>query len=123
MAVIKIPAFLLRRLYVKGSLKNTADGFEFELKNTLGTGYAKGLLPLKVDGQELPVSTSYFLVDSKEASFPSVSEQAPMTLAMNKATRVGAHSGPLSPGSHKIVMGFVVVGLGEMSFDFTDTIS
>jgi hypothetical protein len=121
--VIKIPAFLLRRLYVKASLKNTQDGFEFELKNSLGTGYAKGILPLKVDGRELPLERSYFLVDGKEFPFSSISEQTPMTLAMNKATKVASHGGPLPPGSHKVVMGFVVVGLGEMSFDFTDSVS
>ena len=37
--MITVPAFLLRRLYVKGSLRNTAAGFEFEIKNGLGSGY------------------------------------------------------------------------------------
>ena len=33
---MQVPAFLLRRLYVKGSLRNTGDGFAFELSRALG---------------------------------------------------------------------------------------
>ena len=32
---MKVPSFLLRRLYAKGSLRNTDNGFQFELKNQL----------------------------------------------------------------------------------------
>ena len=35
---MKVPAFLLKRLYVKGSLCNTDNGFEFRLRNNLGSG-------------------------------------------------------------------------------------
>jgi len=50
--MVQVPPFLLRRLYVKGSLRNTPEGFQFQLKNTLGAGYAEKLLPLTIDGQE-----------------------------------------------------------------------
>ena len=53
--MVSVPGFLLRRLYVKQSLRNTSDGFEFELRNRLGSGYAHRLLPLTVDGNELPI--------------------------------------------------------------------
>ena len=122
MPVIKVPAFLLRRLYVKGSLRNTQDGFELELKNSLGTGYAKGLLPLEVDGREIPFEKSYFLHEGQETPFEAVSEKTPFTMAMNKTTRVGCHGVSLEPGAHKIALGFVVVGLGDMRFDVTDTV-
>ena len=38
--MVSVPGFLLRRLYVKESLKNTDTGFEFLLRNRLGSGYA-----------------------------------------------------------------------------------
>ena len=38
---ITVPGFLLKRVYSKGSLKNSENGFQFELKNSLGSGYAK----------------------------------------------------------------------------------
>ena len=36
--MVTVPGFLLRRLYVKQSLANTEDGFQFELMNRLGSG-------------------------------------------------------------------------------------
>ena len=48
---MQVPAFLLRRLYVRGSLHNDGDGFAFQLKNSLGSGYAEQMLPLTVDGE------------------------------------------------------------------------
>jgi hypothetical protein len=51
--MVAVPSFLLKRLYVKGSLKNTPEGFQFDLKNSLGSGYGNELLPLVVDGIEL----------------------------------------------------------------------
>ena len=41
-------------LYVKGSLRNTDTGMEFQILNKLGSGQARRLLPLTVDGEELP---------------------------------------------------------------------
>ncbi len=46
-----IPSMLLKKLYQKGSLKNTESGFEFALKNTLAPGTIVGLRTLVVDGQ------------------------------------------------------------------------
>ena len=47
--MVTVPGFLLRRLYVKQSLRNTEDGFEFQLRNRLGSGYAHKMWPLKLD--------------------------------------------------------------------------
>ena len=37
-----IPEFLMKRVYKKGSLKQTEDGICFELKNVLGPGFISG---------------------------------------------------------------------------------
>ena len=50
---MRVPNFLLRRLYVKGSLQPTAEGFQFQIRNRLGSGYARRLFPLTLDGGEL----------------------------------------------------------------------
>lgn len=119
--MISVPGFLLRRLYVKGSLRNTPRGFQFQLKNSLGSGYAKKLMPLQVDGKELPLDSCFFTVDGKEFAFTAVSEETPFTLALNRTTTVDVAGEPLSKEPHKIVMGFEVRGLGTLRFDFTDS--
>jgi hypothetical protein len=117
---MKIPGFLLRRLYVKGSLKGTRDGFEFQLRNRLGSGYAQRLLPLTLDGQELDMTVTTFEVDGARLSFAQVSKVTPFTLAMNKITTIRVQGILMDSSPHNVGMRFEVAGLGELGFDFTD---
>ena len=118
--MVTIPSFLLRRLYVKGSLRNTSTGFQFELMNTLGSGYARRLLPLSVDGHEIPLANCAFQVDGRQCSFESISSSTPFTLDMQKITTVTIEGMNLSEERHTIGMGFEVPGLGTLQFDFMD---
>jgi len=120
---MKVPSFLLKRLYVKGSLRATEDGFRFSLKNTLGSGYAQRLLPLKVDGEELPAERCFFLNDGKEIAFPAVSKETPFTLGLNRETSMLVRGRKLAPGPHKLGIGFTVVGLGDLSFEVADEVA
>ena len=120
--MVTVPGFLLRRLYVRGSLKNTSEGVQFELKNTLGSGHAKEVLPLEYDGQLIPLEDSYFSFDGNTTSFKDVSEKAPFTLALNKNISIIVKGKSLDPGQHKVLVGFVVVGLGKLTFDFSDKV-
>ncbi|MDA0798001.1 MAG: hypothetical protein O2826_09590 [Chloroflexi bacterium] len=120
---MKIPAFLLRRLYVKGSLATTLDGFEFQIRNKLGSGYARGLLPLTLNGDELDMARTTFEIDGKIVTFDAVSNDTPFTLAMNKTTTIAYTGGAIAEGDHKVGMRFEVAGLGELGFDFTDAAS
>ncbi len=121
--MISVPASLLRRLYVKGSLKNAAGGFEFEFRNDLGSGYSQKVWPLRVDGEEIPAERSYFIVDDKETPFSSVSLDDTFSLEVNKTITIWTDGVSLDQGIHTIEMGFDVPGLGTMRFDFTDEVA
>ncbi len=121
--MVTVPGFLLRRLYVKQSLKNVAGGFEFQLKNGMGSGYAHKMWPLTVDGQEVPPEASWFVLDGVRTAFSEVSREKTFTLAMNKSITVRVEGVTLAPGPHKIGMGFDVPGLGTLRFDFTDSVN
>lgn len=119
---MQVPAFLLRRLYVKGSLRNHNGGFAFDLKNSLGSGYAESVLPLTLDGAEVPIAASTFLIGGEALPFTDVSSQRPMTLGMNKVVTITVDGQTLTPGKHKVGIGFIVTGMGKMEFDVTDAI-
>ncbi len=121
--MIKVPGFLLRRLYVKGSLKNDADGFQFQIKNSLGSGYAKKVFPLMLDGEELSLESTSFIQDGHEVLLSAVSTDIPFTLPMNKSIAMIVKGVTLSDGPHKIGMSFEVQGLGKLRFDFTDLVN
>ena len=119
---MQVPGFLLRRLYVKGILRSVNGGFEFDLKNSLGSGYAESVLPISVDGEDLPLTSTKFVVDGEGLGFDEVCAERPMTLAMNKTLTVAVDGGALPPGKHRIGIGFVVAGMGNLQFEVTDAI-
>ncbi len=119
---MQVPAFLLRRLYVKGSLRNENGGFAFDLKNSLGSGYAEQVLPVSVDGEEMPVAAAAFTVDGKTVRFGDVSSERPMTLGLNRAVTISIDGRTLTDGKHRLGIGFVVTGMGKMQFEVTDAI-
>ena len=118
--MLTIPSFLLRRLYVAGSLRNTAQGAQFQLENKLGAGYARRLLPLVLDGQEVPLKSCSFSKDGDQLPFEAVSNETPFTLDLNKTITVTIGDVVLSPEPHKVIMAFEVPGLGVLQFDFVD---
>ena len=120
--MVTVPAFLLRRLYLKGSLKNNQSGFEFQLRNRLGSGYAHKLWPLTVDGAEVPPEKSAFDLEGAGTTFDAVSKENTFTLSMNKTITIRVEGTTLEPGARKIGMGFDVPGLGTLKFDFTDVV-
>ena len=114
--MVTVPGFLLRRLYVKDTLKNTNDGFQFELRNRLGSGYALRVHPVKVDGVEVPIESTSFDLDGEAVAFADVSSKNTLALAMNKAIVIRVVGTRLDGGPRKIGMGFDVPGLGMLSF-------
>lgn len=121
--MISVPQFILRRLYVKGSLRNNNEGFQFHLKNSLGSGYGKELLPLTLDGKELPKEDSYFMLDDEKIPFSAVNDDNPFTLKMNKIATIMVHGVTLTEGPHKIGFRFVAQGLGKLAFEVKDLVS
>ena len=120
--MVSVPGFLLKRLYVNQSLKNTPDGFEFHLTNRLGSGYAHEVHPLTVDGIALSRDSTVFDLDGDVIGFSEVSRERTLTLALNKTIVVRVQGTRLEPGARKIGMGFDVPGLGSLYFDFTDVV-
>jgi len=120
-----VPAFILRRLYVKDSLQNTADGWRFTLRNSLGSGYAIGLVPLKLnDATEVPLSSTWFIDEESgdQITFDQVTEQNTFGLKMNKEIEINVSGDPLPSGEHNIYFGCIVPGIGQIGFDFNDTV-
>jgi hydroxymethylglutaryl-CoA reductase (NADPH) len=119
--MVSVPSFLLRRLYVRGTLKNTGQGLQFQLRNGLGSGYAEEMLPVTVDGAELPLAWCTFAVDGQVRPFSEVSREHPLTLPLNRDALVTVRNVTLTPELHTVAMGFRVPGLGALRFDFTDS--
>ncbi len=100
-----IPAFLLTRLYVRGSLHNTATGFELTIQNTLAPGTIVGLAPLQVDGAEYPLETiRAVLPDGNQVPAPDVSADSPVRFTIGDKVTLQVNAEPLSPGTHRLTI-------------------
>jgi hypothetical protein len=120
--MLTVPSFILRRLYVTGSLRNFNEGFQFEIRNKFGSGHAKKLFPLTVDGQPIFIESCSFSVDGVAYPFQGVSNDLTSTIGLNKSTSIVVHDG-LSEGPQKIDMSFEVAGLGVLKLHFTDVVT
>ena len=53
---LMIPSMLLKQLYTRDSLRNTAEGVRFSLKNRLSDSTVTALHGVKIDGVDVPAS-------------------------------------------------------------------
>ncbi len=120
--MVTVPAFILRRLYVRGSLRNISEGFEFSLCNRLGAGHARSLLPITVNGEPAGTDQCYFYTGEVRHRFDEVTHHTPFSLALNRTTKIVVEGQTLAPGRQTIGMGFEVPGLGTLKFDFSDVV-
>jgi hypothetical protein len=116
------PTYLLQKVYLKGSLKNNEDGFEFALKNIVDSGTLVGMNPLVVDGESIPPAMVRFVSNDKEVYGNQVTSRNPVPIPVQTQTRLLVKSSPLSPGPHDITISLVTREIGLVKFKITDTI-
>ena len=98
-----IPSFLLTKLYVKGSLKNTATGFELAIQNTLAPGTIVGLDSVRVDGSEYPLEAiTAVLPDGTKISIADVSADSGLRFGIGDRVTIRVEGQPLAAGPHKL---------------------
>jgi hypothetical protein len=123
-----LPAYMLRQLYAKGSMKNVKEGdkvvgFTLSLKNKLGSANMKGEVVLAVDGQPVPPD-SILLKKGDTTIKLSDLVQTPMKFSVGESLDLTVmKEGGLAPGQHKVDVKFYIVEFGKAQFDVTDTVT
>ncbi len=118
-----IPNFVLKRLYVKGSLANTADGCELQLRNFVGSGTLTRLLAVEVDGKShLTEALSVELPDGTLRSGESITAEAPLVLASGVAVTIRLRTAPLAPGSHALRVRILTGEMGQLDISLSDAV-
>ncbi|MEM2141971.1 MAG: hydroxymethylglutaryl-CoA reductase [Candidatus Thorarchaeota archaeon] len=119
---MQVPVFLLRKLYVKGSLKNTDLGFEFKIKNSLSNGTAIGIDPIKVDGVEYPLDSLKISAEGTEVEASKIAPNNAFPIKVGVEITLHVKAPSLSPGQHKLDISLTTKEVGKLAFDVTDTI-
>jgi len=121
--LVSIPSYILRSLYVKGSLKNRDEGFEFALKNNLYPGTLTSLVKVEVDGNT--VEQDNVLVGKREAAMRKaveISYQKPLQFRVGETLLVRVLGLTLATGEHKIVLTVDAAEGGRLNVPITSTL-
>lgn len=121
--MITIPAFVLRGLYVKGSLKNTENGFQVTIRNHIDNATVTAMESITVDGVTYGADAITVKTPAGERPCSEVTASAPFILAVKQDAILIVHGTPLAAGEHKIVFAWMAELVGRVLFDVTDTIS
>ena len=118
-----IPSFLLKKLYVKGSFKNTANGFQISLNNILAPGTILGISPLQIDGRNVPLDQIEIVVGNEAPMRASdITPKSPKTFPINALATFNVQDQPLTPGPHRLTVQFNTKEVGELKIDAEDKI-
>lgn len=118
----KIPEFLLRALYVKGSLQNEADGFQFQMKNDLGPARIIGARPLQIDRKPISLEACRFEHGQNVARFSDVDADNSVLMRKGEAVTVYVEGQSLRRGRRTLGINVVVKDMGDVSFTVTDQV-
>jgi hypothetical protein len=119
---MQIPSFLLRKLYMKGSLANVDDGFVFKIKNSLAPGTATNMDPIKVDDVEYPLDALTIKVGEEEYKGASIAGGEAFPIKVGVEIELHVKGDPLSEGEHKIDISIETKEAGKLAFDVKDAI-
>ena len=117
-----IPSMVLKQLYTNGSLRNSADGVRFSLKNRLSDATVTTLNGLSFDGQPAPISKLSLVLDTGEVLSPEDLKANPVEFPLRKTLDIVADIDPLADGKHRIEVKFDAQPFGSLTLKVDDSI-
>ena len=118
-----MPAEMLRQLYQKGSLRNTEEGFEMVLVNTLAPGTVIGLGPIKVDQRVFPPEQITVAAGRSERPAERINERGPVPFPVNGQIRLRVAGTFLTPGQHTVVINAHLKEIGPFYIEVEDLLT
>ena len=116
------PPFILAKLYVRGSLKNTADGFEFSLKNIIDSTMLAGIGPIVVGKKSYEGASITMALADKQWQGDQISKTNLVPVKMGVPLRVLVQGDPLPLGDVKVSVTATTSDIGKIKFDVKDQI-
>lgn len=121
---MRVPDFIVRQLYVSGSLANDGDGFRLQARNGLGDGTIVGIGRISLDGTTVePVAIT--AVRSGEDTVHravDVSPGAPVAFRRGDVVTFRVAGRTLSPGEHAFEVELRVKDMGLVTLALKDRV-
>ena len=116
---MKIPTFVLKRLYVKGSLRATGDGIAFTLHNHMATATLTELRRLTIAGEAIAPERVRVRIGEREADVQHVTASQPLLFPRGEDAVVEVR-GAVQKGSMKVKLEAQSAEFGELVIEFED---
>ena len=112
---------MLKRMYVKDSLKNQDEGFVFQVKNLIESGSMSGVAKVDVDGEERPLEGVTVELGGKVRPVSEITWSSSLYVSYGSTLTVFV-PGKLDPGEHTITLQLKVPELGRLTMPITDVV-
>ncbi|MEZ0346302.1 MAG: hypothetical protein ABWK01_07115 [Infirmifilum sp.] len=113
-----IPKALLRRLYVKGSMKVSDNILSFKLKNNLATAQVDSPIKIQVDGAPVKLEDTQLFLNGQPVS-ATPSPEAPLEIPVGSELEVRV-KGQYAKGKHKVSLEVSIKSYGTGVVEFED---
>lgn len=118
-----IPPVLLKRLYVKGSLRAQGDGFSLDLKNIIAPGTILGFKGLELNGVPLPPEqVTVVQPDDRPRAATEISADQPLQFPLGATFTLRVKGTPLGAGDHRLKVHVVVQDVGPLEIPVADRV-
>ena len=119
---MRVPAFLVRQLYVTGSLANHPGGFSLQARNSIGDGWLDGIGAIRVDGQDIPLADISATREGDPTAYRAedVTPESPVVFRRGDVVTFSISGWALDPGDHKLEVELHERQLGTLSLGFTE---
>ncbi len=118
-----IPAIVLKKLYVEGSLRREPGGFGFDLKNVIAPATITRMSGLEVNGKRVD-DGKVLIVPPSGNSRPigQISPERPLCFPVGMVIRLHVSDETLGPGVHQITLHVDVKEIGSLEIPVSDRI-
>ena len=120
-----VPAFIARRFYVPGSLRNEPDGFSLQAHNPIADGTVVGVGRIAVDGQVVDPSAISAIRDGEATPIRATDVTPYQPIRVARGDHVTLHvTGPVLPaGEHLLEVELFERDLGPLRFAIREPVA
>lgn len=119
---MKVPAFMLKKLYVPKSLANEPGGWAFRIKNTLVPATLVGLPEVTVDGEKVDPAHLAVVVGDQTYTTANATPDSAVAFKKDMEVRIHVKGGTLPPGRHVVNVKAKSKEFDVLAFDVDDTV-
>ncbi len=118
-----IPKFLLKRVYVSGSLRETSEGIAFDLFNSIGPGILTRLNNIKLNDHVFSPQDILLKMGDKMFAAHEISENNPAIFFHNQKTTCIIMGAKLAHGIHTITVDLLSREAGKVVVTIQDNLA